>query len=678
MNSVSVLRLLKDLGNDARMNKLSATRRGLYAFSLAVLACFASNALCAATYYVAPTGNDTTGTGSAAAPYRTIGRGIAALASGDTLVLKPGTYVGKSNFINTRLTPIASGTAATPTTIRAESPFSVRIKNGSVLNYYDNLLLLDSGTNYVDVDGLILDHENSVDSSFTAEINGNFNRLTRTIVKRSGETDQYGGWFYVGGNDNLLEDTAGVGSARYGYAMGGPTASTQRNILRRAVGRVDYSVSTQPKATFNVYGNDDGNHNVRDNLLQNLIAIDGRKGSNTSEATYGGFYFPKEPQNTIVQGSLVLNVEAEYSGYFIRELQARGVRLIDSVAWGGYGTSGIAGFRANASTFGEFIVDHVTVGGYAFGYYNQDSAPIRELRNSVFISNGARTGSNDYGWTSATNNAFSPGTQAIGANSIAVTNSVLKYIVRPEVGSALANGGVGGTYVGADLTKRYGASGSRYGEIGYDSKTSLPLWPWPYEDVVKSVFAEANPAPLAATPNANNPKRGFAQDGNDSFGKPLTLTRYVWQYLGNEIPADIYGCGSYVAGASCNLDVNADASFDSNDAVMILRRILGFGPTSVVAGVLQTNCATRTTSLDVASFIDSQVSPQAPSNNRAYDIDGDGRVLATTDGLMLLRAAIGAPGSQIVANATASDAPRRTWNDIRPILNSGCGLTLAP
>jgi hypothetical protein len=498
-----------------------------------------------AAIYVATTGSDTSGNGSSGAPYKTIQKGISVMASGDTVIVKAGIYVGKANFINSRtasgFVALPSGTAARPTTIRAEVPFSVRIQNGGALNYYDNLILLDVGTNYVNVDGFILDHANSPDSSHTAEVDGNFNKLTRIIVKRSGATDQYGGWFYVGGNDNLLEDTAGVGSARYGYAMGGPDASTQRNIVRRAVGRVDYSVSTQPKATFNVYGNDNGNHNVRDNLLQNVIAIDGRKGSSTGEPTYGGIYLPKEPQNTSIQGAIVLNVEAEYAGYFIRELRALGVSLIDSVAWGGYGASAIAGVRANASDTGSLVLDRITVGSYSAGYYNQDSAPIRSLRNSAFINNTALSSGNDYGWTSISNNAFFPSTQSIGSNAVAATNATLKHIVRPEPASILIGAGSGGSNIGADVTTRYGVSGARYGETGYDLKTATPLWPWPYEDIIKSVFAEANPAPAGATPNSNIAARGFAAAGNDAFGKPITLTRYIWQYLGNKIPPEIYG-----------------------------------------------------------------------------------------------------------------------------------------
>ena len=89
----------------------------------------------------------------------------------------------------------------------------MRIQNAGALNYYDNLNLLDVGTNYVNFDGFILDHASPQDASHTAEMNDNFNELTRIIVKRGGETDQYGGWFCIGGNDNLLEYTAGVGSA---------------------------------------------------------------------------------------------------------------------------------------------------------------------------------------------------------------------------------------------------------------------------------------------------------------------------------------------------------------------------------------------------------------------------------------------------------------------------------
>lgn len=72
----------------------------------------------------------------------------------------------------------------------------------------------------------------------------------------------------------------------------------------------------------------------------------------------------------------------------------------------------------------------------------------------------------------------------------------------------------------------------------------------------------------------------------------------------------------------------------------------------------------------------------APSNlaaaPKAFDLDGDGQVLATTDGLMLLRVALGLTGDAVVVNATAPGTPRRTWAAVQPYLTQQCGLNVAP
>ena len=38
--------------------------------------------------------------------------------------------------------------------------------------------------------------------------------------------------------------------------------------------------------------------------------------------------------------------------------------------------------------------------------------------------------------------------------------------------------------------------------------------------------------------------RGFAADGNGLYGGPITLTSYIWEYLGNPCPADICNYGT--------------------------------------------------------------------------------------------------------------------------------------
>src|SRR5690349_6194024 len=106
----------------------------------------------------------------------------------------------------------------------------------------------------------------------------------------------------------LLKIQRVSGRARYGFKTGGPTETSSYNIFLRVVGRVDYSNSNQPKATFSTYGNNSG-WGVHHILFQNCIAIDGRKGP-SNYVTYGGFYFPKNVSDVSVQGSIVLHTEA--------------------------------------------------------------------------------------------------------------------------------------------------------------------------------------------------------------------------------------------------------------------------------------------------------------------------------------------------------------------------------
>lgn len=497
-----------------------------------------SNAF-AAIYYVSTSGNDSSGTGSSSSPWKTIGYGIDQMASGDTLLVKAGTYIGKANFINSRLNNLPSGTPSKYTIVKAEVPLEVTIKNDGSLNYYDNLIRLEG--NYIHVDGFIVDMINQSEPEYNAEVTGNYNKITRSFFRREGNVSQYGGWVSILGDYNLVEDSAGVGAARYGFYTGGPTSSASQNIFRRIVARVDYSNSDQPKAAFSAYGNDSGN-NMHDVLFQNCIAIDGRRGPSSSEDTYGGFYFPKNATNITIQGSIVLNNEAGHAGYFVKELQGDNIHLEHSIAWDVYGTPHIAGVRANGAGGLYFGIDHMTIGNTLAAYYNKDSAQQRVLTNSLFYNNDVLSSGSDYDWATKTNNAFFPASQAIGILSI-ISNINLKYILRAEANSALEDHASDGNNIGADVTQQYGVSGTLWGQPGFDQRTSNALWPWKYEDKIKTLFLIPNTPPSGNIPSSNNTVRGFTV-ANDQFGKRMTLTRYIWQYLGNEIPSEIYGATS--------------------------------------------------------------------------------------------------------------------------------------
>ncbi len=69
-----------------------------------------------------------------------------------------------------------------------------------------------------------------------------------------------------------------------------------------------------------------------------------------------------------------------------------------------------------------------------------------------------------------------------------------------------------------------------------------------------------------------------------------------------------------------------------------------------------------------------------PGINRCLDIDGDGAVLATRDGLMYTRILLGLTGTAVTAGAvsTVNPPPRNTWAAIRTHLVNHCGMSLAP
>jgi hypothetical protein len=428
------------------------------------------------TLFVSTAGNDSTGDGTEARPWRTIRFGAGRMLSGDTLVVKPGVYTGLANAI----TGMPSGTAARATRIVAEQPMEVRIQSTTSLNYFDTLLQIN-GENIV-VDGFVFDMANTREPPNIAEVLGRYNKVTRSIFKRSGDIDAYGGLLYNGGDDNLFEDLAGVGACRYCFVQGGPTASNQRNIWRRIVGRFDYANSKQPKATFATYGND-STLDVRDHLYQNVIAVDGQNPGTLGaggEEKYGGFYTPKNTANVRLQGTIILREGAAYAGAFIRE----------------------------------------------FGSVNSATHTL--------IWDMPQSGAGAVGLLAASGSNMTIGGQIPG-QAAEVTNSITASLLKPAVPPAnLLN-----NTPGAVILQRYGGTGTRWGEPGFDQLSTEDLWPWPFQDKIKAVFGEPNAVPPGNSPAVNNTKRGFAGDGAGLYGGAITLTSYIWEYVGTPCPRHI-------------------------------------------------------------------------------------------------------------------------------------------
>jgi hypothetical protein len=434
--------------------------------------------------YVATTGNDTTGTGTSASPWKTIAKGISSLVGGETLIVKNGVYAGTANFIRN----VPSGTAQLYTNIVAESPMQVRIQSNTSLAVADNHLNLTG--NYIKVDGFIFDMSATINPAFAGVISGNFNTLSRSIFKRSGDIDSSGGLLSVTGSDTLIEDVAGAGACRYCFTQGGAAAMTQRNVWRRVIGRFDYSNSTQTKATFATEGAANPG-NVKDHLYQNVIAIDGQNPGNLGGSEkMGGFYVSSNTSNIQFQGSMVLNEGAGPAGALLSEAGSNNPAS-NMVVWD------VQNSLPSATGIVAGSGDRLTIGGTVQG---------------------------------AATNLLTP-----------ATNSLLKPMVNPA--NLLNN------TPGAVITKRLGTSGTRWGQSGYDQPTTTDLWPWPFQDTIAAVFREPNPVPPGNSPATNDTNRGFTSvAGNAIYGGPKNLTTYIWEYLGNPCPPTV--CLSYTVTSS--------------------------------------------------------------------------------------------------------------------------------
>ena len=64
------------------------------------------------------------------------------------------------------------------------------------------------------------------------------------------------------------------------------------------------------------------------------------------------------------------------------------------------------------------------------------------------------------------------------------------------------------------------------------------MWPFPNEALIKSKMAAYSNSTYGLTGN-----RGFCT-GTSKDGSAQTLTKYIWEYLGNRIPSSIYGLAS--------------------------------------------------------------------------------------------------------------------------------------
>jgi hypothetical protein len=296
---------------------------------------------------------------------------------------------------------------------------------------------------------------------------------------------------------------------------------------------------------------------------QNCIIID-QDSAYWSGAVYGAFggvYFrhtytevspPNSDTNNAMRGGIILNSKIRPN------MGSFGVNL--SI---GYGATFTA-FENNIywdminmmywdnSINGVLPMNHNTIGQATFsGSYSYgstgSSTSYGDISNSIYVNLSgtaiASAKSSNYNafYGNGTNKS-SVGSSANDVTSINPLTNHLKYLPRIEGYTGLD--GNDGKKMGAEVLWKYGVDGSLHGDTGYATLrnaangyggTADQLWPFPYESTIKTFF-------LTYGTGGGSPAnaRGFTT-GTSMDGSAQSLTKYIWEYLGNQIPADIYG-----------------------------------------------------------------------------------------------------------------------------------------
>ena len=448
------------------------------------------------------------------------------MSAGDILIIPDGTYEGIENTINgsTGDCVVKNGNAGNYTTVIAENPNSANLPS-----------VYHKGGEYIAYKGLELATGLTIDGDLRFNIRSNHIKVMMCGAMSGGFGAQYGA------TDILFEDCFAYGNSRAVFRIGSTGNNSDRIIFRRCVARHDLSTSSEPTATFMHYGG----QNI---LFQNCIAIDQATDPENFAAAYDvyGAWETKNGYNIFVKDSIALNI---VHNFHYGDTSTDNVRFSNCVFWS-VGT-------ANTSLAPNTVYDRLTIGNVN-AQNTENTFTDRSGSTSVYFTNsifhdiegtGTETGYRSktilYLAPESSNNLFNP-VQAdltIGDTTEIITgidpvdgnpgNGVagILYPVKIEPASDCDTRGVGAT-----ILYRRGSHGALWGEQGYDELTGDSLWPWPNEDQIREKMAAYNYNQDGIVVTG---ARGFAA-GNSLDGTPQTLTKYIWERLGNIIPPEIY------------------------------------------------------------------------------------------------------------------------------------------
>lgn len=452
--------------------------------------------------------------------YTNLQSAMAAMSAGDTLIIRDGTYTGSTNQITSINHPPVSTTLWT--TIKAEHDGMVFFGDA---NSNTNMLYVENtGNSHWQFEGITWlgggTHLGAVSYVKFLRCGSGSNIVTLCPIPFSNNVSSY----------LLYEDCHAWGGGRYSFSA----YLSDHIVYRRCVGRTDAAITThdsknEPIGGIAIYGTSYAE-------VQNCILID----SNTHaywvyESLPGALTCPNGTgSNVFFRGNIVLNSDMPAGGSangFTSVTRENNIHwdVRRSAIYGGTTTFshntigvmktsdansvGINGYGATITATNGIFYD---LDGVYGAVYNVTSDYNRYYANSVNFSGGSSAGAHDL-------------------INVDPTAGSLEYLPRIESGSALKGAASDSGDIGATVLKKIGVSGTIYGETGYNTTTADNLWPFPNESIIKTNFASYSHASIAGA-------RGFAASGTQLNGTDqITLTSYIWEYLGNQMPSDIYG-----------------------------------------------------------------------------------------------------------------------------------------
>jgi hypothetical protein len=489
--------------------------------------------LVAATYYISPSGSDSTGTGSSTTPWQTLVKGMSTMHGGDTLIVMNGTYTGTGNAITHNGTYPPYGTSSAYTTIQAQNNGMAIFDGQTTVNLFDYEAnsVNDAYWQFI---GLVWCHNTSS--------NVYMDHITHVKFFQCGAYDCGDGnnINFGGGNSTsycLFENCYGFGSGRYKFMF----YLASNCILRNCVARLDRvsalapASESEPAANIAIYS-------CNNCEVQNCISIDTDQTAQYSADEYdGGFLVPAtDVSANSINFTNCINLN-NTMGCVNTDQNAMSydVHFTNCVFWANSepeDSNSLCRIKGTRTLFLNCTFGNLAIASSQTGVSAYPGGRSCSINNSILYScTGSGTYAADY-FVSSDYNAYYANTANYEGNMSAgahdkttidpVGSGSLKYITRIESGSSLSGQGQSGADIGADIMTQYGTSGTLWGDTGYNVDTGIPLWPFPNEALIQSQMQ-------AYTGYGINGARGFCNSST-------TLTKYIWQYLGNTIPANIY------------------------------------------------------------------------------------------------------------------------------------------